>query len=351
MPSTLHPKERRLKARHIKEYLSTNPTWKEGDLSFTVDHLNDLILPQISQTLAICQDVLKEASLTPKDIKGVILVGGATRIPLIYKMVKNFFKTTPLTNLDADTVVALGAAIQAEALTKGAQTVLVDVTPLSLGLEIMGGLVEKIIPRNTPIPASFSQNFTTYEDGQTMMSLHIVQGERELTSHCRSLGMLILKNIPPMAAGSARIRVSFFIDGDGLLTVSAQEQTTGHSQQIEIKPSYGLSEEDMARILKDSYDHGVEDMETRLLTEVSLDAQQRLEQLTSILKQDGITLLNPKEQEKIQEKMQALQFVLQSANRQLIQEKIKALEEETKELANRRLNRSLLLALSGQKSN
>src|SRR5262249_30611750 len=234
--------------------------------------------------------VLADAEMTAMDVQGVVLVGGSTRVPLVRREVASLIGKAPLTDIDPDEVVALGAALQAEALTGGSDTLLLDVTPLSLGLETMGAIVEKIVPRNTPIPVQLAQDFTTYQDGQTAMAIHVVQGEREMVADCRSLARFELLGIPPMTAGAARIRVTFAVDADGLLTVSAQERTTGVAQRVEVKPSYGLSHEDMADMLYDSLEHAEEDMTARLLTEARVEARRSLLALDSALAKDAALL-------------------------------------------------------------
>lgn len=241
-------------AKHAVQ-LVLQDTWVLPGTSTTVTMdlatLDRLCAPLIAKTLEISSQVLADASLTPADIQGVVLVGGSTRISSLREAVADFFGRPPLTDANPDEIVALGAALQAEALTKGSSSLLLDVTPLSLGIETMGGLVEKIIPRNTPIPATVTQAFTTYQAGQTQMKIHIVQGEHEYTAHCRSLGEFILKDIPPMAAGAARIEVTYALDTDGLLTVSAQEKTTGVHVNLEIKPVYGLDEGGLDELLSE----------------------------------------------------------------------------------------------------
>lgn len=267
-----------LKARQAKETLSHG---------LNEEILNTLCEPLISQTLLICTQVMKDAGITKQQIDGVVLVGGSTKLQSIYKAVRNFFEQEPLINLDPDRVVAYGAALQAHQLTSGADTLLLDVIPISLGIETMGGIVEVIIPRNSPIPTRMAQDFTTYENGQTAISIHVVQGEREFVKDCRSLAKFILTGIPPMLAGAARIRVTFSIDADGLLTVSAKEQTTGITQQVEVKPSYGLNAEDYAFMLKQSYEHGIEDLNNRMLVAAKIKAEQLITQLESALSIDA----------------------------------------------------------------
>jgi molecular chaperone HscA len=267
-----------LKARRAKETLAYGLNEKV---------LSDLCQPLIKQTLSICDQAIKDASVTKDQIDGIILVGGSTKLNAVRTSAKEFFEQEPLTNLDPDCVVAYGAALQAHQLTFGTDTLLLDVIPISLGIETMGGIVEVIIPRNSPIPIRMAQDFTTYENGQTAISIHVVQGEREFVKDCRSLAQFTLTGIPPMLAGAARIRLTFSIDADGLLTVSAKEQETEIIQQVEVKPSYGLSTEDYALMLKQGYEHGEEDLSNRLLIAAKIKAEQLIAQLESALGLDA----------------------------------------------------------------
>ncbi len=330
-------------ARSIKEYLSRQERgrWELlGDKEFPLDRptLEQLATPLVEKTIDICRRVLIDADLTLKDIKGVVLVGGTTRMPLIQGRVAEFFGQDPLTNLNPDEVVALGAALQAEALTRRVETLLLDVTPLSLGLETMGGVVEKIIPRNTPIPATCSQEFTTYQEGQTAMKIHVLQGERELMEHCRSLAEFTLTGIPPMMAGAARIVVTFMVDVDGLLTVSATETTTNTHQEVTVKPSYGLTEEDYRRILRENAVHGSKDIKNRLLIETKVKAQQLLHQMDKAIKVDG-DLLTAVERESLLHAMEALEQRLTDADQDAIVERQKMLESMSVPFAARRVER------------
>ena len=254
------------KARILKEHLSENPSF-EG---MTRKDLEILAAPFVKRTIILAQEVLGEADLSPQEIQGVVLVGGMTRMPLVRQEVEAFFGKTPLCNIDPDQAVALGAALSAHGLKHGSDMLLLDVTPLSLGLETMGGLVEKIIPRNTPLPAIASQEFTTHQDGQGGMIIHVVQGEREFVSNCRSLAKFELKGLPSLTAGAARVRIDFALDVEGLLTVSAFEKTTGLSQHVEVRPSYGLDEQTLSQMILESQKHGKEDIQKRLEAEEKL---------------------------------------------------------------------------------
>lgn len=345
-----------VQARRIKEYLTDHETWS-GSIQVKNNLLEDhitrldferLISPLIDKTLKICRQVVRDAQISLNQIKGVVLVGGATRIPLVRQKVERFFGQVPLTNINPDEVVALGAALQAEALTEGSQRLLLDVAPLSLGLETYGGVVEKIILRNSPIPASHWQNFTTFQDNQTGMSLHIVQGERELVQDCRSLAHFELRGIPLMKAGMARIRVTFTIDADGILTVSAREQTTGIHQSIDVKPSYGLTEEDLLRMIEESHSHARSDMAERFLREARVEAERLFHAVKEALKNDG-DLLEESEKIEVKQEAEALISVLNSVKRDDIERKTERLRQVTNSWAERRMNQAMRKALKGKK--
>jgi len=305
-----------------------------------------LIEELVERTQNICKSVMDDAAVTPDDIKGVVLVGGSTRVPLVRQKVAELFAKEPLADIDPDEVVAIGAALQAEALTVGSDTLLLDVTPLSLGLETMGGLVEKVIPRNTPIPVAKAQEFTTYMDGQSAMAVHVVQGDREMVDQNRSLARFELRGIPPMTAGAARIRVTFAVDADGLLTVSAREDSTGIEAEVAVKPSYGINEEEMATMLFDSMKHAKDDMESRLLAETRVEAGRNLNAVSAALANDG-HLLSDAEFNTIKAIVQKLEEAAKGDVRDAITAAAEQLEEATKAFAEKRMDRGIRSALRG----
>ncbi|MGB9150995.1 MAG: Fe-S protein assembly chaperone HscA [Burkholderiales bacterium] len=347
-------------ARAVKERLTDEAeAGAEATLSLgqkvhvhlTRDEFVQLTQAIVQKTMTPTRKALRDAGLSVEDIQGVVMVGGATRMPHLQKAVADFFNQQPLNNLDPDKVVALGAAIQAHVLAgnrAGDEWLLLDVIPLSLGLETMGGMTEKIIPRNSTIPTARAQEFTTYKDGQTAMSVHVVQGERELVSDCRSLARFELRGIPPMAAGAARIRVTFQVDADGLLSVSAREQSTGTEAGIEVKPAYGLADDDIARMLQDSFAHAGDDMQARALREQQVEGRQLLHAVQNALEKDGRYLLDPAERDTIDAAVASLSAVIEGSDSRRIKSAIESLNHASEEFAARRMNRSVAEALAGQ---
>ncbi len=347
-------------AREVKERLSaeTNAdvhvTLSYGQnlhLHLRRDELESLTAGLVHKTLGPTRKALRDARLDPGDVDGVVLVGGATRMPHLQRAVQEFFAKTPLKDLDPDQVVAIGAAIQANVLAgnraAGDDWLLLDVIPLSLGLETMGGLVERVIPRNSTIPVARAQEFTTFKDGQTAMAMHVVQGERELVSDCRSLARFELRGIPPMVAGAARIQVTFQVDADGLLSVSAREKTTGVESSIVVKPSYGLSDEAVSRMLEEGFSHAGEDRNARSLAEQRVEAESLLAAVRAALAQDG-DLLAADERSALEASIGALDSARRASDHRAIKSAIEALNRASGLFAERRMNRAISSALAGR---
>ncbi|MBF8775646.1 Fe-S protein assembly chaperone HscA [Pseudomonas fulva] len=330
----------------------THGAW-QGELTRAA--FDAMIEPLVARSLKACRRAVRDSGVELDEVSAVVMVGGSTRVPRVRDAVGTLFGRSPLTSIDPDQVVAIGAAIQADTLAgnrrEGGELLLLDVIPLSLGLETMGGLMEKVIPRNTTIPVARAQEFTTYKDGQSAMMIHVLQGERELISDCRSLARFELRGIPAMVAGAAKIRVTFQVDADGLLSVAARELASGVEASIQVKPSYGLTDGEIARMLKDSFEHAGTDKQARQLREHQVDAERLLEAVQGALDADGQRLLSEEERQAIEFQMQELRDLLAGTDGTAIEQQTKRLSHVTDAFAARRLDSTVKAALAGRNLN